>query len=217
MTVTQIINSVETLKRHQCPFPWIPPPGNAKPWDRMCGCAVILKGESIEPWLITMLMRENWWLTKGRETIWIKTKLPLKGNSIPIAQMQEEGIVWHCECKHDLSFFSMWTSPGKMSSVLRTAPGTGWHFSPHSDWWTGSSLPGWAAFEPLNLCQGQEYWGERRDFGPNPGWIQHRSFPSLRGWSSWWSLWGHSHLWKTRRSLTYCAKSTASYWSTSLN
>lgn len=54
----------------------------------------------------------------------------------------------------------------KGGPVLRTAPSTVWHFSPLPDC---SSLPGGAVFAPLNLCQGQEYWGERTDFGPNPG------------------------------------------------
>lgn len=113
-------------------------------------------------------MRENWWLTKGRETIWIKTKLPLKGNLIPIVQMQEKGMVWHWKINMICHFAAYELHQAERGPVLRTAPGAVWHFSPLTAWWTGSSLPG----VPLNLSQGQEYWGKRADFGANPGWIQ---------------------------------------------
>lgn len=213
VAVNQIINSVETLKRHQCPFPWIPPPGNAKPWDRMCRCAVILKGEAIEPWLITTLMRENWWLTKGRETIWIKTKLPLKGNLIPIAQMQEKGIVWHCKNKHDLSFFSIWTSPGKTGSVLRTAPGTVWHFGPLTvtDGLAAASLHEQSLYHWI-CVRVKNTEGKEQILVQILARLRPAPFISrTEVLEPWWSLWGHSHLWKTSQPLTYCAKSTASY------
>lgn len=108
-----------------------PPPDSDEPWYRLYRHAVIVRGETIKPWLITTLMRENWWLTEVRETRWIKTKLSLKGNLIPIVPMQEKSTVWQCENKHDLSFCSIWTlHQTKWLSVLKIASGKIWHFSP---------------------------------------------------------------------------------------
>lgn len=212
MTVTPIPNSVETLKRHQCPFPWIPPPGNAKAWDRICRCAVILKGEATEPWLITMLMRENWWLTQGRETIWIKTKVPLGGNLIPIAQTRGKGIVWHCANKYDLSFYSIWTSPGKTRFCAQscTQHSLALHPSHRTAGLAAASLDKqslcrWIYVRVKNMGKEQILVQILARFRPAP-FISRTEVLEL-----WWSLWDHSQLWKTSQSLTYCAKSTASY------
>lgn len=108
-----------------------PPPGSEKPWYRLYRHAAIIRGETIKPWLITMLMRENWWLTEVRETRWIKTKLSLKGNLIPIVPTQGKSTVWQCKNKHNLSFCSIrMLHQTKWLSVLKIASGATWHLSP---------------------------------------------------------------------------------------
>ena len=173
-----------------------PPPGSDKPWYRLYRHAVIVRGETIKPWLITMLMRENWWLTEVRETRWIKTKLSLKGNLIPIVPTQEKSTVWQCENKHYLSFCSIWTlHHTKWLSVLKIASGTIWHFSPFI------VIDGLAA-----ICLNEQslYWwmyvrvknigGKKVDFGPNQdipeSWLAYRPpqliFPLLSEVLDWW-------------------------------